>query len=87
MRPDDAAAVAELSTQLGYASTGAEMERRIAALLGREDHALLVATMDGEWVVGWVHVCAVACWSWIRGPRSGAWSSTRWSAAGASGGG
>src|SRR5688572_1267595 len=58
-RPDDAPAVADLSTQLGYPTTGAEMERRIASVLGRHDHALLVATVDGERAIGWVHVCAV----------------------------
>jgi GNAT superfamily N-acetyltransferase len=59
MRLSDAEAVADLCTQLGYPSTGAEMKRRIGLLLGRDDHALLVAMVDGEWVIGWVHVCAV----------------------------
>jgi GNAT superfamily N-acetyltransferase len=59
MRLSDAAAVADLCSQLGYPATAAEMERRIGPLLERDDHALLVATVDGEWVIGWVHVCAV----------------------------
>jgi GNAT superfamily N-acetyltransferase len=54
----DAAAVADLCTQLGYPATTETMERRIAALAGRDDHGLLVATVDGEWVVGWIHVCS-----------------------------
>jgi ribosomal protein S18 acetylase RimI-like enzyme len=58
MRLGDAAAVAALSGQLGYAASACEVEARIAELLGRDDHALMVATGSGERVVGWVHVCA-----------------------------
>lgn len=49
----DAVAVAELSTQLGYPSAAADIERRFDTLtnLGG-DHVILVAELDGE-VVGW----------------------------------
>jgi ribosomal protein S18 acetylase RimI-like enzyme len=59
MRPDDAPVVADLSTQFGAPATGAEIERRLAPLLGRPDHALLVATIDGDRPIGWIHVCVV----------------------------
>ncbi len=50
---EDAAAVAELSCQLGYQTTGADVARRLEAMLPLEgDHAILVSTADGE-VVGW----------------------------------
>jgi ribosomal protein S18 acetylase RimI-like enzyme len=71
MRLGDAAAVADLSGQLGYAATEGEMARRMAGLLGREDHALLVATVDGDWVVGWVHVCRVTLLE--QDPRAEVW--------------
>ena len=53
VRLEDAAAVAELSCQLGYQTTETDVARRLAAMLPLEgDHAVLVATAEGE-VVGW----------------------------------
>jgi GNAT superfamily N-acetyltransferase len=50
---EDAGVVAELSCQLGYQTTEADVARRLAAMLPlAQDHAVLVATLDGE-VVGW----------------------------------
>ena len=50
---EDAAPVAELSTQLGYPSTEADVTRRLGAMLPLEgDHTILVASLGGE-VVGW----------------------------------
>ncbi|HUX11584.1 MAG TPA: GNAT family N-acetyltransferase [Spirochaetia bacterium] len=54
MRTDDAARVAELSSQLGYPTPTDEMRMRIASLAGIPHEGLLVAR-DGE-VVGWIHV-------------------------------
>jgi ribosomal protein S18 acetylase RimI-like enzyme len=54
---EDAVAVAELCTQLGYPVGAEPMRRRIAALAGRDDHAVLVAESAAGRVVGWVHVC------------------------------
>jgi GNAT superfamily N-acetyltransferase len=54
--PEDAAAVAELCVQLGYAATAEEIRGRIVALLEREaSGAVFVACVEGE-VVGWVDV-------------------------------
>ncbi len=56
--PKDAEACARLSTQLGYPSSRAEVERRLARLEGDEEHAVYVAVNSSDKVVGWVHVCA-----------------------------
>lgn len=54
IRLEDAAAVAELSGQLGYESSADEMRQRIEAILPlREEHLALVASLEGE-VVGWI---------------------------------
>src|SRR5512143_613548 len=55
MRPGDCEAVASLCDELGYPTTGAEVARRLALLLPRTDHRLLVGEQDGA-VVGWIHV-------------------------------
>ena len=48
----DAAALAELSGELGYPAEPDEIERRLAALPPDDD--IWVATIDGV-VVGWIH--------------------------------
>ena len=54
--PGDAAAIAELSTQLGYPTTGSQSARRLSTVLESDDHAVFVACRaDGE-IIGWVHV-------------------------------
>ena len=55
MEPGDAEAAARLSTELGYPATTEEIERRLADLLPRENHEVLVAELEGA-VVGWVHI-------------------------------
>ena len=51
---EDAAAIAELSVQLGYETSPAEVEERITALLSNvENQVALVACVGGE-VVGWI---------------------------------
>jgi GNAT superfamily N-acetyltransferase len=55
MVPGDAEAAARLSTELGYPATADEIGERLADLAPREDHAVLVAELEGA-VVGWIHV-------------------------------
>jgi GNAT superfamily N-acetyltransferase len=56
--PDDAAAVASLSEELGYPADTEAMRERIRQLLGSGDHGVFVACRDGH-VIGWIHVLAV----------------------------
>lgn len=58
MRPEDAAAVANLTTQLGYAATEAEIRRRYDLIKDRWDARLFVAQQARKAVVGWIHVQA-----------------------------
>jgi len=51
----DADAVARLTTELGYPSTGRDIRRRFAHLSKVAGNMVLVAVADGE-VVGWIHV-------------------------------
>lgn len=55
--PGDAAALAELATQLGYPSTAAEAEARLGRLADDRLRRVFVAEAYGE-VVGWVDVFA-----------------------------
>jgi predicted N-acetyltransferase YhbS len=56
---EDATAVAELSVQLGYEASSAEIEQRITALLSNaESQVALVACEDAE-VVGWIEASIV----------------------------
>ena len=64
LTPEDAAAVAALSTQLGYSVEQAEAVARLEALDGRDDHRLVGAELDGQ-LVGWVHVHAY--WTIVSG--------------------
>ena len=59
MRPEDVAAVAKLTTQLGYPATEDEIRRRYALIKDRWDACLFVAQHAGSVVVGWVHVQAL----------------------------
>jgi GNAT superfamily N-acetyltransferase len=54
--PSDVAALAALSTQLGYPTAPEEAAERLDALRSEPSHALLVAEDDGA-VAGWLHVC------------------------------
>ena len=54
--PADAAALADLSAQLGYPTAAAQSAARLTLLLERDDHTVLVACADDGAVVGWVHV-------------------------------
>lgn len=55
MRPEDAAVVADLTTQLGYPSTEDEIRRRYDLIRHRPEVRLFVAQQAGS-VVGWIHV-------------------------------
>jgi GNAT superfamily N-acetyltransferase len=57
-RPEDAPAIALLSDQLGYPVRPDEIETRIAYLQSKSDHAVYVASKDGE-VVGWMDLSIV----------------------------
>jgi GNAT superfamily N-acetyltransferase len=52
---DDAAAVAELSAQLGYPVSTDVMSKRMEQLAGCADQAVFVASLDRR-VVGWIEV-------------------------------
>ncbi len=54
----DAAAIAELSRQLGYPSTPAQVAARFAALAERSDWVAYVAELDGQ-IVGSIFVTSV----------------------------
>jgi GNAT superfamily N-acetyltransferase len=55
IHPDDAVAVAELVTQLGYERTPDQVRRWIHDLDSRSEHACFVAELSGE-VVAWIDV-------------------------------
>ena len=58
MRLSDAEAVAELSAQLGYGSSTAQVTERFLRLHQSSNDGLFVAVQDAK-VVGWVHVYGV----------------------------
>jgi len=55
MEQRDAADVAHLAAQLGYAASAVEVSRRVGELLCTEEHLLLVATDASGVVIGWLH--------------------------------
>jgi GNAT superfamily N-acetyltransferase len=55
-RISDAAQLAELSGQLGYPTTSAEITRRMRKLKPASQNALFVAESPDAGVVGWAHV-------------------------------
>ncbi len=57
LTPDDAAAVAALCTQMGYAVEQGDVATRLEALDARDDHRLIGADLEGQ-LVGWAHVHA-----------------------------
>ena len=56
---EDAAAVAELSVQLGYEASPAETEERIAALLSNGANQVALVACVGAEVVGWIEASIV----------------------------
>jgi ribosomal protein S18 acetylase RimI-like enzyme len=59
MLPEDAAAVADLTSQLGYPSSEGAIKRRYDFIKDRWDARLLVAQHADRAVVGWIHVQAL----------------------------
>lgn len=58
MRAEDIAAVARLTTQLGYPATEDQTRRRYDLIKDRWDARLFVAQHADNGVVGWIHVQA-----------------------------
>jgi ribosomal protein S18 acetylase RimI-like enzyme len=58
MHAQDAAAVARLTTQLGYPATEDEIRRRYNLIKDRWDGRVFVAQHAGNLIVGWIHVQA-----------------------------
>jgi GNAT superfamily N-acetyltransferase len=56
VKRSDAEQVAELSGQLGYPATPAQILRRIKGLKPASEHAVFVADQPGTGIVGWLHV-------------------------------
>lgn len=56
MQAGDAGEVAELTCQLGYGVTPAEVIERLAQVVGDPDHQVLVAEAGEGRLLGWVHV-------------------------------
>jgi GNAT superfamily N-acetyltransferase len=56
----DAAAVAALTSQLGYPSRESDIARRYDLIKGRSDARLIVACEINGDVVGWIHVQALS---------------------------
>ena len=58
-RLTDAARLAELSGQLGYPTSPAEMKRRLKNIRPANQHATFVAEDPEHDVIGWLHVSAI----------------------------
>lgn len=58
-RLEDAPAIADLSTQLGYPISPDQAEERLRDLVDRPDGAVLVAVTGEGTVIGWGHVVGV----------------------------
>jgi GNAT superfamily N-acetyltransferase len=56
MLAEDAAAVADLASQLGYPASESDIIRRFDLIKDRSDARLLVAQDADRAIVGWVHV-------------------------------
>jgi len=59
VRPGDAAALAELAGQLGYPTTGGDIERRLSAVRPGPGRAVFVADDGSGGLLGWVEVRGV----------------------------
>jgi GNAT superfamily N-acetyltransferase len=55
-RRSDAARIGELSGQLGYPATAAQIARRFRGLRPAAQHAVFVADLPSSGVAGWIHV-------------------------------
>lgn len=55
-KSEDAARLAELTTQLGYPATAAELRKRLRQISPASQNAVFVAEAKEAGVVGWLHV-------------------------------
>ena len=55
-KSSDAAGIAELSGQLGYPATPAEIAQRLRKIKPAAQHAVLVAESSERTIIGWLHV-------------------------------
>ena len=55
-KSSDVARITELSGQLGYPATPAEIAQRLRKIKPASQHAVLVAELPGGKVIGWLHV-------------------------------
>jgi GNAT superfamily N-acetyltransferase len=53
---DDAAALAELSSQFGYSASEQQVLERLGAMRESNEHLVLVACLDDGQIAGWIHV-------------------------------
>lgn len=53
---EDVARLADLTCQLGYPATPAEIRKRMQGIRSAAQHALFVAESKGTGVIGWIHV-------------------------------
>jgi ribosomal protein S18 acetylase RimI-like enzyme len=53
---DDAAAIADLAGQLGYATPKTIMRKRLELVLNEDAAACFLAATEDEEVVGWIHI-------------------------------
>jgi GNAT superfamily N-acetyltransferase len=71
-RVEDAGALAELATQLGYPSAPDEMAARLRLILPQPDHSVLVAEADEGRTCGFAHVSGgIALQSGVRAELHG----------------
>jgi GNAT superfamily N-acetyltransferase len=52
---NDLPRLSQLSSQLGYPVSEADLGRRLTHLLSRPDHHIVLAETDANLVVGWIH--------------------------------
>lgn len=55
-RTEDAARLGELTGQLGYPTTTAQVRQRLRSIWSTPQHALFVAEVKDAGVIGWIHV-------------------------------
>lgn len=55
-KTEDAARLAELTTQLGYPATAAELRKRLRQISPASQNAVFVAEVKEAGVIGWLHV-------------------------------
>jgi hypothetical protein len=53
----DSAAIAELTTQLGYTTNAEAIRSRLVSISGRQDQFVVVAVLEGK-IVGWLQAHA-----------------------------